>query len=68
MADVGIDDDFIESIRKQVQPGTSALFVLTSEAVIDKVHDAFAGEHPELITTNLSKDEEAHLRELFSDD
>jgi len=68
MADVGIDDDFIATIRKQVQPGTSALFVMTSDAVMDKVHDAFAPLHPELITTNLNKNEEAQLRDLFGDD
>jgi len=68
LTDVGIDDDFIASVRKQVQPGTSALFVMTSDAVTDKVHDAFASMHAELITTNLSNNEEAQLRELFTDD
>src|SRR5215212_2508392 len=37
MADVGIDDDFIRQVREQVTPGTSALFVMTSNAVVDKV-------------------------------
>src|SRR6476646_1797777 len=41
MTDVGIDDEFIASLRRQIQPGTSALFVLTSDAVIDKVREAF---------------------------
>jgi len=68
MTDVGIDDDFIRSVREKVQPGTSALFVLTSDAVIDKVNDAFAGAHAELIHTNLSNDEEQRLREAFADD
>ena len=43
-SDVGIDDDFIKSVRDQVTPGTSALFVLSSDAVIDKVKDAFDGQ------------------------
>jgi uncharacterized membrane protein len=68
MADVGIDDDFIRSVRDKVTPGTSALFVLTSDAVIDKVKDAFAGTHPELIQTSLSNEEEAKLLEAFADD
>src|SRR5262245_6644941 len=34
MSDVGIDDDFINSVRDQIQPGTSALFVLSSDAVV----------------------------------
>ena len=49
-------------------PGTSALFVMSSDAVLDKVRDAFAGLHPELIQTNLSADEEARLREAFADE
>ena len=68
MADVGIDDDFINSVRSQVTPGTSALFVMTSGAVYDKVKDAFEDTHPQLITTNLSNDQEAKLREAFADD
>jgi uncharacterized membrane protein len=67
MADVGIDDDFIKQVRDQVQPGTSALFLLTSDAVQDKVRDAFKGMHMELIQTNLSSEEEARLHEVFSD-
>src|SRR5262249_46277058 len=31
LADIGIDDDFIDSVRMEVQPGTSALFALTSD-------------------------------------
>lgn len=65
MTDVGIDDDFIKQVRDQVTPGTSALFLLTSNAVTDRVVDALAGTEMELIATNLSKDDEARLREAF---
>jgi uncharacterized membrane protein len=68
LSDVGIDDDFIRSVRDKITPGTSALFVMTSDAVMDKVHDAFKGTHAELISTNLSADEEAKLREVFADE
>ncbi len=68
MADVGIDDRFIREVRDQITPGTSALFVLTSDAVQDKVRDAFAGQRPELISTNLSNEQEAALRAAFADD
>jgi uncharacterized membrane protein len=68
MADVGIDDDFIASVRKNVVPGTSALFVLSSGAVMDKVSDAFKGTNAELIQTNLSEEEEAKLRLAFEDE
>ena len=67
LSDVGIDDDFIATVRARVQPGTSALFVMTSGAVVDKVHDAFVGVQAELIQTNLSGDEEERLREAFAE-
>jgi uncharacterized membrane protein len=68
LTDVGIDDDFIGKVREQVTPGTSALFVMTSDAVIDKVEDAFKGVHATLISTNLSQEQEDKLREAFSED
>lgn len=68
LTDVGIDDKFIARIREQVTPGTSALFALTSGAVLDRVRGAFAGNEPELLETNLSGEEEAKLREVFAED
>jgi len=68
MTDVGIDDDFIRKVREQVTPGTSALFVMTSDAVLDKVEEAFKGVHGTLISTNLSQEQEDKLREAFSED
>jgi uncharacterized membrane protein len=68
LADAGIDDDFIDAVKAKVGPGTSALFVLSSDAVMDKVKGAFAGLNPELIHTNLSNEEEAKLREAFAED
>jgi uncharacterized membrane protein len=69
LTDVGIDDGFINRVRDEITPGTSALFLMSSDAVIDKVRDAFAGqETPELIFTNLSEDQETALREVFGED
>jgi|SRR3954467_4579497 uncharacterized membrane protein len=67
LTDVGIDDDFINSVREQVKPGTSALFLLTSDAVMDKVQYALTDEHAHLLRTNLSDEDEARLREVFED-
>ncbi len=65
-ADYGIDDDFIKSVQKQVTEGTSALFLMTSDAVMDKVADAFKGVEFELIASNLSKEQEDELRAAFA--
>ena len=69
LADVGIDDGFINKVRDHITPGTSALFVMTSDAVVDKVQDAFKQHEPsELIFTNLSEEQENALREVFEPD
>jgi uncharacterized membrane protein len=68
LTDVGISDDFINSVREKVTPGTSALFLLSSDAVLDKVKDAFSGIQAELIHTNLSDEEEATLRAAFAEE
>jgi uncharacterized membrane protein len=68
MADVGIDDKFIKEVRDKVTPGTSALFALTSDAVLDKVKPAFDGLHGELVHTNLSDEQEKALRAAFAED
>ena len=62
--DVGID--FIKSIREKVTEGTSALFLMTSGAVMDKVTEAAKGMEFELIASNLSKEEEDKLQAAFA--
>jgi uncharacterized membrane protein len=67
IADVGIDDDFIREVRDQVTPGTSALFVMTSNVVVDRVLEEFEQTGATLISTNLSREQEAKLKETFAD-
>ncbi len=64
-SDYGIDDNFIKQVREQVTPGTSALFLLTSGAVQDKITQEFKGTSMELVKSNLSSEQEARLREEF---
>jgi uncharacterized membrane protein len=68
MSDVGIDDSFINSVKQRVTPGTSALFVLSSEAVMDRITDTFKDMQAELIASNLSAEQEAKLREVFAEE
>lgn len=67
LADVGIDDKFIDQTKSQITEGTSGLFLLTSDAVIDRVVDEMKSTNMELITTNLSKEQEDKLREAFGE-
>ncbi len=64
-ADYGIDDNFIKQTREKVTEGTSALFLLTSGAVVDKVVEALKGQTFEILSTNLPKDKEDELRAAF---
>jgi uncharacterized membrane protein len=68
LSDAGISKEFIEDVRQKVTPGTSALFLLSSDAVLDRVRDEFRGSGAELITTNLSADQEQKLREAFAEE
>jgi len=66
MAHYGIDDEFINNVRAEVTPGTSALFALTDNAVMDRVADAFKSTNATLIESNLSKEQEAELKKEFA--
>ena len=68
LTDVGISDAFISNVRDKVTPGTSALFLLSSDAVVDRVRNEFAGTEAELISTNMSGEQEAKLREAFANE
>ena len=63
--DAGITKEQLETIRTQVTPGTSALFVVTEEGDLDRVGERFRGMHNTLIATNLTDSERAVLLETF---
>jgi uncharacterized membrane protein len=67
MADVGIDDNFIKDVREKVTPGTSALFLMSTGAVLDRIKEAVGDQKFELIASNLSSDQEAKLKEYFAE-
>lgn len=64
-ADFGIDDEFIKTVANRMEPGTSALFLLTHDAVVDKVAEALSSYEFEIIHTNLPSEQEAELRAAF---
>jgi uncharacterized membrane protein len=67
-ANYGIDQNFIDQVRAKITPGTSALFLLSSGAVTDKVADAVKEQQFEIIQTNLSKEQEDKLRADFGEE
>jgi uncharacterized membrane protein len=64
--DYGIDDDFIKQVRGAVTVGTSALFLMTSDAVLDRVAKEMKDSGFEIIATNLSREQEQRLRDAFA--
>ncbi|MCX5408804.1 DUF1269 domain-containing protein [Streptomyces sp. NBC_00335] len=66
LSDVGIDDQFIDDVKSEVKPGTSALFLLSSDAVVERVRASFPGGQAQLIRSNLSGTQEQQLREVFA--
>lgn len=65
-ADYGIDDDFIRSIGKSIEPGTSAVFLLVRKAVADKVMPRVAQYHAKVLQTSLSDEQEENLKTALS--
>jgi uncharacterized membrane protein len=65
LGDIGIDDDFIKQVKEEVTEGDSALFTLTSEAKLGKMVDELRQYGFEVISTNLSAEQEQKLREAF---
>jgi uncharacterized membrane protein len=62
--DIGISD-----VRDKITPGTSALFIFASDhAALDQAADNFRDTDAEIISTSLSKEHEARLREAFAQD
>ena len=62
-----IDSSMVESVKGDMAPGTSALVLLTSGAVIDTIAQAFQGQPMELIRSDLSVQEQDQVRAAFGD-
>ena len=64
----GINDQFIADVRAKVTQGTSALFLLTSDAVVDRVIEAMKTLPKfEIVSTNLPTEQEEALRAAFGE-
>ena len=66
LSDFGIDDDFIKRVRDTVTPGTSALFVFSSDTVADRLVDELGGVN--VVRCNLSAEHERRLRAALGEE
>lgn len=62
----GIDASMIEAAKGDMAPGTSVLVVMSSDGAIDAVAQAFQGQDMELIRSDLSVQQQDHVRAAFS--
>ena len=62
LTDVGIDDKFMKELAGQMNPGSSALFILVRKATPDKVLEEIKGTGGHVLKTSLSHDDEAKLQ------
>ncbi len=65
---VGIDEKFIDEVKGAVTEGTSAVFLMSSSGVADRISQRFIGMKPHLIATDLDPDQVAKLREAFGEE
>jgi uncharacterized membrane protein len=63
MIDTGVDDNFMREVGEQLSPGRAALFVLVVSSTPEKVLPAVAPYGGHIITTSLTPEAEANLRE-----
>jgi len=63
--DAGITKEQLKTIRTEVTPGTSALFLVTEHGDLDRVGERFHGMHSKLVATNLTEGERQVLMETF---
>jgi uncharacterized membrane protein len=66
LGDIGVDDEFIKKVSDTIQPGESALFLLTRDAQIERIREETSDMEFEIIETNLSPEDESQLREAFA--
>jgi uncharacterized membrane protein len=63
----GIDGAMLQAVKDDMTLGTSALVLLSADAALDTVAEAFQGQAMQLIRSDLSVQQEDQLRAAFSE-
>lgn len=67
LSDVGVNDDFMKNVARQLQPGHSLLFILFRNITLDKALEELRGTGGTIIQTSLSHEDEDRLRAALRD-
>jgi uncharacterized membrane protein len=65
--DTGVDPKFVDDVKRQLKPGTSAIFLVVRRAHTDPVIAALRPFKGEVIQTTLPSDAEDELRRVLAD-
>jgi len=65
LAHYGIDDDFMRSMGQNIEPGSSALFILVRRVNFDKVLPELKPFGGKVLKTSLTNDQEERLRKAL---
>jgi uncharacterized membrane protein len=64
---LGITEEQLATIGRELTPGSSALFLVTQETDLDRLGERLQGVHMTLVETNLTIDERSMLTEAIGD-
>lgn len=67
LSDVGVNDEFMKNVARQLQPGHSLLFILFRNITLDKALEELRGTGGTVIQTSLSHEDESRLRAALRD-
>jgi uncharacterized membrane protein len=67
LSDYGIDDDFIRSLAAEMQPSSSAIFMLVRRATMDRVEPELAKFGGKILRTSLSREAEAKFQTMLDE-
>jgi uncharacterized membrane protein len=67
LGDYGIDDDFMRSLAAEIQPSSSAIFILVRRATMDRVEPELAKFGGKLLRTSLSREAEAKFQAMLDE-
>jgi uncharacterized membrane protein len=62
----GIPEDFVQQVGVMIQPGDSAIYAILRVANPDIVADQFRGYGGTILSTNLSRDQQAKVEKVLS--
>ena len=68
LSDFGVEDDFVLHVRETVTPGTSAIFVVSSDAAAERLAAALSGLPVATLRSTLSPAQERQLRDALGED